>query len=222
MIRYSRSIVAALAVTVAGAILAPSISAQTDYSNRRATSFLSIGPGFAGGASLAVDPPTGYKVGPVFSWRGTAEVAYPLSPSISAMMSLGYDSRGTAIEDANGTSLYDTRTGYFSIQPGFVFSGFYIGMNFGFPMSGSVTTPDGTTTSFTDAQLETVESVLEPRLGGVFTLINDKSGWLAMTVTGGYDLNEAKDPNGAVSFGKMVSAHLGVFYQFTIPGTGKR
>src|SRR5436853_4950377 len=78
-----------------------SATAQTDYSSMKATRSLTIGAGFAGGASLQTDAPTDQKVGIVFAYRATVDATYPLTPTIGVAMSLGLDSRGTKFPTDN-------------------------------------------------------------------------------------------------------------------------
>lgn len=225
MTRCPRTVTAVAALVASCLIGAASLEAQTDYSNRRATSFLTAGLGFAGGASMTLSPPEGNKVGPIFAWRLTGQAAYPLSPSISAMMELGLDNRGSRERPFNNTDLYtDTHIGYFSINPGFMFSSFYVGMNFGFPVSGSYTN-NGGTVDMSDASFDKLQTIIEPRVGAIIPLMNNKSGWMGLSILGGITLNEIID-RGTVSSSDdsdyhLVSAHLGLFYQFSIPGTGK-
>lgn len=231
MNRFSRPIILAAVAAFLGVLVAPALRAQTDYSSRKATSFLTVGLGLAGGASMILDPPEGSKVGPIFAYRITAETGYPLSPSISALLGLGLDNRGTRLRSFANTDVYtDTRVGYFAVTPGFSFSSFYIGMNFGFPMSGGYTSKSGPgaaeqSRDMTDAEFEKVETLLEPRIGAVIPIINNKTGWLSLSVIGGISLNELIDRGEVTADAagdlKMVCGQIGVSYQFSIPGTGK-
>jgi len=204
---------------------------QTDYSNRTATASLTAGPGVGFGASMIIDPAVGTKVSPIFAFHIDAASTYPLTPVISSSLNLGYESRGTKIRNEAESDIYSiTRVGYFTINPGFQFSAFYIGMNFGLPMGGTVTSKGGPGSSEVSRDLTTdeedkLETLMEPRLGAIIPLLEDKTGWLGLTIMAGYSLNEMSDrgdnltdDDGAFN---MVAGYLGVTYQFAIPGTAR-
>ncbi len=226
---YRSALLAAVAAFVSAQAV-PALHAQSDYSNRLATSYLTAGVGFAGGASMTLDPPLGLKVAPQFSYRITAETAYPLSPSISAMLGLGLDNRSYKVRNESNTDFYTTTHGtYFSVTPGFSFSAFYVGMNFGFPMSGSYSVKAGSadevTTDMSDADFSKQLTLVEPRIGAVIPLMNNKTGWLSLSVIGSITLGEVIDrpATSADNAGDytMVTGMIGLSYQFSIPGTGK-
>lgn len=213
-------------------VLASPVSmAQSDYSNRTATASLTAGLATNFGASMIIDPPEGQKVSPIFAFSVSAASSYPLTPVISANLNLGYESRGTKLRAENDADIYAiTRVGYFTINPGFQFSAFYLGMNFMMPMGGTTTTKAGTgasevTSDLTSAEEDKLETLIEPRLGAVIPLLEDKTGFLGLTIIGGYTLNELSDrgdnlPDNAGTF-NMVAGYLGVTYQFAIPGTSR-
>ncbi|MBS1911651.1 MAG: hypothetical protein JST22_06675 [Bacteroidetes bacterium] len=229
MNRVPRTILVALIAASCGTMMTSALRAQSEFSSDKATSFLTVGPGIAGGASLTTSPPDGYKVVPIMSYRIAADAYYPLTPSISAALGLGFDSRGTRMRNFNNTEVYTTtRVGYFTVCPGFSFSGFFIGVNFGFPMGGTITTKGGAgaseeARSMTDAEFAKVNTLVEPRLGAVIPLMNNRNGWLALTIMGGYSLSEITDRGTVIADSDgdfhMVCGQLGVTYQFSIPGT---
>lgn len=213
-------------------VLASSMSvAQTDYSNRTATASLTAGLATNFGASMIIDPPLGSKVSPIFAFSVSAASTYPLTPVISACLNLGYESRGTKLRAENDADFYTiTRVGYFTINPGFQFSAFYLGMNFMMPMGGTNTIKAGptfseTTSDMTSAEEDKLETLIEPRLGAVIPLMEDKNGFLGLTVMGGYTLNEISDRGSNLTDDdgtfNMVAGYLGVTYQFAIPGTSR-
>ena len=56
-------------------------------------------------------------------------------------------------------------------------------------------------------------------------MLEDKTGWLGLTIMAGYSLNEMGDRGDNLtdddgSF-NMVAGYLGVTYQFAIPGTAR-
>lgn len=213
-------------------LLAESLLAQTDYSNRSATASLTLGLAVPLGASMIIDPPEGSKVSPIFAFGVDAAATFPLTPVISSCLNLGYASRGAKLRAESNSDVYDvTRVGYFGIAPGFQFSAFYIGVNFLMPMGGTITTKAGAATSetsrdLTSAEEDKLETLIEPRIGAVIPLLEDETGWLGLTILGGYTVNEMSDrgdnlPDNAGAF-NMVSGQIGVTYQFAIPGTSRK
>ena len=231
---FSHTVVLAAAALI-GLGGVPGLQAQTDYSSRGATQFLTVGPAFAGGASLHFAAREGTKLGPLFAYRITAEAGYPLGGAIRAQLGFGWDSRGIKERSPDNTEVYTkSRVNYFAITPGFGLSAFYLGMNIGFPMGGSVTTKGGPddeedTQDMSDAAFDKVEVLLEPRIGATVNLFEERSSWLALTIMGGISLNELMDrgdlPNsGADGIGDyhLATMQLGLTYQFSIPGTAAR
>jgi hypothetical protein len=211
------------------------LHAQTDYSSRGATQFLTVGPGFAGGASLHFAAREGTKLGPLFAYRITAEGGYPLGGAIRAQLGLGWDSRGIKERSPDNTEVYTkTRVNYFALTPGVGLSAFYLGLNIGFPMSGSVSVKGGPnaeedTQDMSDAAFEFIEVLLEPRIGATVNVFEERSSWLALTIIGGISLNELMDrgtlpSSGADGIGDyhLATLQLGLSYQFSIPGTAAR
>ena len=77
--------------------------------------------------------------------------------------------------------------------------------------------------SLTSDQEDKLLTLLEPRIGAEFPLMEDKSGVLMFSIMAGYTVNEYTDrgdnvPDNAGTF-NMVAGYLGVSYQFAIPGT---
>lgn len=204
-----------------------SASAQTDY-RTKSTGMLTVGVGFAGGASLAIEPPDGFKSKPLFAWRLTADATYPINPTVAAMLSLGIDSRGFRMHDFDDPeNLLDTKISYFTLYPQFRFSAFSIGLNIGFPLGATQTFPNGTFEDFSETKPSpfngALNTLIEPRLGVVIPLVDEDVGWLGLTLGGGIALDQAFEPNikSDANF-QMVSGHLGVTWQFGIKGTGRR
>jgi hypothetical protein len=206
-----------LPLLAAGVLLVGSAHAQTDY-RTKATGMLTVGAGFAGGASLTLEPQEGSKIKPGFAWRLTADGTYPLNPTVAAMLSLGLDSRGFRTHAHDDADDYvDTRLSYFSIFPAFKFSAFTLGLNLGIPMSASATTDAGITT---DADMDEVNLLVEPRLGVVIPVVDEDIGWLGITLSGGISTSDVINvPQGIEMSNQMVSGHLGLTWQFGIKGT---
>jgi hypothetical protein len=227
---HSRIAVAACAL-VALSVASP-LYAQSDYSNRMGSSHLTIGPGVAFGASMAVDASEGSKIKPIFAWHGGVDASYPLTPTIGTTLSLGLESRGTEVHPYNASESYaDTRIQYFSINPGFTFSAFYLGINFALPLSGSTTYPAPVgTREFSESDENKMNTLIEPRIGAIIPVMDSMIGWLAITLTAGISLDEFMDrgekPAGMDSdvWGNYqnMSLYLGTTFQLAIPGTGKK
>lgn len=225
MNRFVNSLALAALVVCSG--LASRALAQTDYSSSKSTSYLTIGPSFSGGASMIISPPEGSKVVPLFAWRAAADATYPLSPSIGAALGLGLEGRGNRLRSPSSTEFYtNTNLTYFSINPGFRFSAFYVGLNLGFPMSGSTLTKtpvSETSVDMTDAEFDKLEVLIEPKIGAVVEILNNENGWLGMTIMGSITAGEISDRGDVTSDNAgdfhMVNGQLGLTYQFAIPGT---
>lgn len=198
-------------------------SAQTDY-RTKATGMLSVGIGFSGGASMAIEPPDGAKYKPSFAWRLTADGTYPLNPTVAAMLSLGLDSRGWRTHPTDDESSWsDFSVSYFSIYPAFRFSAFTLGLNIGFPMSASSSYYTGVTEDFDESRGSSLQTMIEPRLGVVIPVVDEDIGWLGLTLGGGIALAPPYEvPDNAPFNDQMVSGHLGFTWQFGIKGTGRR
>lgn len=197
-----------------------------------ATSLLTIGPAASVGASMSINPPDGLKVAPSFAYGFGAEMIYPLTSTIGGTFGLGYQNRAIRLRSLVSADVYQsTRVGYFSITPGVHFSSFWIGMNFGLPLAGSLTTQSGpgvpsSTETMDDDAFERVEVMIEPRIGALIPVYEGNAGWMAISFSGGFSLNEFFDrgempanPDKELGNYQTVSAHFGLTYQFAIPGT---
>lgn len=210
-----------LLMAIFGLLAGPHLlTAQGDFSGMHATSSLTAGVQFAGGASMTIDPPEGRKVKPLFAWRLGADATYPLTPVIMANLGFGLDSRGTRLHPPNDADVYtDTRIDYFYLNPGFRFGAFYTGFSFGFPMSANTTTHTGAEATVSSDILETM---LEARLGAVITLLDVEPGWLGLSVVGGFALNDFSTVVSTTESQQFVALHLGLGWQFAIPGTSRK
>jgi hypothetical protein len=198
---------------------------QTNYSKRKATRNYSVGVGLAGGAAMIISPPDGLKVGPLLATRFGVDVSIPVSGTVTPMLSLGLDSRGTELHAESNSDAYTlTKTRYFYLTPGITFSSFYLGLNIGLPSGGATELSNGTSVDFSDADKDKMLAVLEPRIGAVIPVVDEEIGWLGIVFSGGYNLNPIFDgqqdlPDNGGNF-QSVSAHLGITWQFAIPNTG--
>jgi hypothetical protein len=211
------------------------LRAQSDYSDRQATSMLTVGVSFSGGASMMLDPAEFWKVQPVFAFRTGVDVTYPLTPVIGATLELGIDNRGSSFYWHEDQTLFDDRhVTYFSVTPGFLFSAFYMGVNIGFPMSGGKvwqnTSLAEERTQELDADVYQLSVMIEPRIGAVVPLLDTDLGWLGLTIGAGYNISDMSDIEdflpghqpGVTQSQQSVSMHVGTTWQFAIPGTGRK
>jgi hypothetical protein len=243
-----RSLLPAFCALILGALFAPSIQAQTDYSYRGALSRLSIGVGASFGFAVPVGDLTDTSAGnhgkideaaPGFATRFGLNLSYPLSRTIRLHLASGLDIRNVGKKlhnfEADGTELNarSYHVQYFYIEPGFSYSAFKLSLNIGMPMSATQPVPDPTGTVATDQTMEVpsdkMEMMLEPRLEASLVLIDEELGWLGLTFGGGFPLNTLfkKDDTsglyqteGDIPVTRALNLQLGLTYQFAIPGTG--
>ncbi len=211
------------------------LHAQTESGGvEMASSFLTLGPAVAGGASMSLYPPEGLKVAPTSAYRFGAEMVYPLTDVIGGTMGLGYDSRAIRLRSLNSADIYQTtRVGYFSMMPGVHFNAFWLGLNIGLPLGASLTRQMGTgmpasTTAMSDEDFKQVEVLVEPRIGVLVPVYQSGSGWLGISFSAGISLNDflyrddlPVNPDHELGNYQIVSALLGITYQFAIPGTSR-
>ena len=207
-------------IVLAGVIGVESVQAQTFSGDRNARAGLTIGPGFATGASMILDSPSGYKIKPVFAWTGEVSTTYPLTDVISSGLSLGIHSRGTRVHHFQNENIYsDTRVLFFTLYPNFTFSGFNLGFNLGLPLSGTETAYTGASSDLSSNLLNTMA---ELRFGGTIPIADDELGWLSVTILGGYSFSKLVDyPDIVETFGdwRNISLQAGFRFEFLIPGT---
>jgi len=194
---------------------------------------LSVGAEFAGGLSMSFDPPPDWKVSPsVFSYHAGVDATYPLTPIVGASLGLGLDSRGTKYAWFDDKNMWEIRrVNYFTITPAVQLSAFYVGLNIGFPVGGSRTwqnySGERERSQELDSKDDSLLTMIEPRIGAVIPLLEEEIGWLGLSVTAGYNLSEMSEkgdflPAPSVteqSATQAVSLHLGLTWQFGIPGT---
>src|SRR5688500_3714600 len=97
-------------------------------------------------------------------------------------------------------------------------------MNFGLPLSGSVTdVANDKTDDLTDAQMEQVNTMIEPRLSFTVPLVDEEIRGRGLTVGAGLTIDDfMQRPPGSKANNQMVSGHRGLTWQFGIKGTGRR
>ena len=207
---------------VLGSITAHSARGQ-GFEGRQSRAGLTIGLGGSGGATIIVDAPDLQKISPAFAWRGEVSATYPLTPVIGANLVFGIEGRGVKTYYFDNSMLStDWKVNYFSLYPSFTFSGFNLGVNFGVPLGATATPYTGITADIAD---DRVPTMIEPRAGGVIPLVDDKIGWLSLTLLAGYSLTELIEPTvSELNTGnwKNASLQLGVRFEFGIPGTERQ
>lgn len=216
MQRFGRITPLGSAVFLVTFFLGTTLSAQ-DWGNRVSRLGLTIGPGFHGGASMIQDSPEGFKIKPTFAWKADVHTTFPLAPTVSVALGLGYDSRGTVLhihDNANASGTTDM--GYFTIHPHFVFSGFSLGTVFGLPIGEGSSSIGGFAGMGGDPPM-----MIEPRIEGIISLHDDETGWVSLVIGGGYSLTPMIDVEASEFFGDWhhFSAHLGLRYEFLVPDT---
>jgi hypothetical protein len=205
------------------------------YEGREATSSLTVGLGMAGGASMTLDAPESWKIAPVFAWRAGIDATFPLTPIIGASLSLGLDHRGAQAYWHQDIQMWEQRlVDYFYVAPGFQFGAFYLGVNIGFPMQGARRWQNFSFTEENSTELDSekdqLATMIEPRIGAVIPLMDQEIGWLGLTIGAGYNVSDMSDDPEFMpgSFANQkagtqtVSLHLGVTWQFAIPGTNQK
>jgi hypothetical protein len=221
------SITCCAAVLLSWVFFSSALHAQTDYSARKASSRLSIGAGVALGVALPVGVSfaDSSDAAPGLAYRFGVDIHYPLTRSFAAFLSVGLDSRGLGRRPPGKNDNLIYRGSYFFIEPGVSFSAFRLSVNIGLPTGLSEPQEGATgvaeTRSYPGDHLHTL---IEPRVGGLLILMDTKDSWLGLTIGAGFALNKfyadqfATEDN--ISSAKNFSAHLGLTYQFAIPGTG--
>jgi hypothetical protein len=113
-------------------------------------------------------------------------------------------------------------------------------MNLGVPLNGTrhhegttqkvpafhIDTTITATTNFDNLEpKEELSFMIEPRIGVIIPVVDNQTGWLGVTAIVGYSLNRVTKPVdiGGQTFEdphQLFSVHLGLTWQFGIPGTG--
>jgi hypothetical protein len=233
-----RVMVAGVVLLLAGA----SLQAQTNYSYQKASARMTAGAWVEGGISFdpnveiteeAFTPELG------FAFRASASVTYPFTSSIFGTLNLGLDSRsGIHRSSKNDDIRHGVKLSYFSIFPAVRFSAFILGVNIGLPMSGTSISRLDSSLPETEVDIESVggklNTMIEPRIGAILTLMDEQSGWLGLSIMAGYPVNNLVesvfDDINIISPVVTVTTEtrethiptvqLGLTYQFAIPGTG--
>jgi hypothetical protein len=212
---------------LSGLFFSSGAQAQTDYSARKASSRLSIGAGAALGVALpaGVTFADSSDAAPGVSYRLSVDIHYPLTRSFAAFVSAGIDNRGIGKRPKGKNDNLIYRGNYFFIEPGVSFSAFRLSVNIGLPTGLSEPQENATGVAENrDYPGEHLHTLIEPRVGGILVLMDTKDAWLGLQIGAGFALNKFYADEFAIPddipSAKMFSAHLGLTYQFAIPGTG--
>lgn len=222
-------VVAVCAVTAA--------NGQTDYSARKASSRFTIGVG----GSLGIAVGTGsidstLEPAPGVAYRFGLNMQYPINKVINALLAAGYEGRGVGVKVNKQLDTRSYSASYLYVEPAISWSSFKIALNIGLPMGG--TEPNNTPydSAFTDATRDMADKALgvmiEPRLGASLVLMDEKAWWLGLTIDVGlpltsfYDETYRNDLKGTllekdIPSTRLLNGHLGLTYQFSIPGIGR-
>lgn len=231
-----RSLLETAALTVAliafGGAWGRALHAQSEAPP--ASHSVTVGPYFAGGATVHIKPVRGEHVEPVFAYRTGAAITFPLTSALSATLDLGYDSRGVHRKSIDDSFIYTTtRVGYIAFTPGFSLKAFWLGLNLGVPINAATRWRDGATAKelegdLVDDEFDKIEYLVEPRIGATVPIIDDDNGLLALTISAGFTLNQLALGEGVpveeshlLGNYQMVSGHFGLTYQFIIPETSR-
>lgn len=227
-----KRIVLSLFILVFSACFASNVEAQSRYTEAGATSKFSVGVGVAPGISLPVGTlDTEDEAALGFALRAGLNITYPLSTEISTFLNTGIDIRNPGVKE---DSLLDARfysVTYLYVQPGISYSSLGLSLNIGIPMSASEPKPRtaGSNVSVDETQevaTDALELLLEPRLNGTLTLIDEDSYWLGLDISLGLPLNKLYkeefqrpvevdlDGRTLVPATSPFTAHLGLTFQF--------
>lgn len=230
-----RTIARSLVLLLAPMLVYSAARAQSE-SDVMATDKLSVGLGYAAGATVSLDPATNWKVVPSLTYRVGVDATYPITDVIGATLGLGLDKRALEFRWYLDPGIWERRAvNYFTVSPGVKFSAFHLGLNIGFPMSATRTWQNGPdareNAQELDPTADTLNVLLEPHIGAIIPIVNRDFAWFGLTIQAGYALNNMSErfifsPGQEVGSQyrstQAVSFRLGVTGQFGIPGTDRR
>ncbi len=225
----------------ASLLMATSLQAQTNYSYQKASGMLSVGAWVEGGISFPTNVDSLYSPELGFAFRPSVVATYPFTSSVFGMLSVGLDMRpGMQRLESDNNYRQGVRLNYLSIFPAVRFSAFVVGVNIGMPMSGKAVMQNGSGATEVESDIEEgginkLETMIEPRIGAILTLMDDQTGWLGLSIMAGYPVtNQITSVEQTISGGGVTvtvggdekethipAVHLGLTYQFGIPGIGR-
>jgi hypothetical protein len=215
---------ALLALLLLLAVPALPLRAQTDYSQRGATSRLSVGAGGAIGVGIPIGTlDSNLEAAPGFAYRIGLNITYPIARTLGVHFNTGIDSRGFGKKVGSENSPRSYRATYFFIEPGINVSAFRLSLNVGMPMSYTQPVAGGQPGESEEGNKENLATLLEPRAGATLVLVDSKESWLGLTFDLGFPLGELQKAGvlleGDIPSTRPLSIHLGMTYQFAVPGT---
>lgn len=224
-----------LALLLAPMLVYSAASAQSE-SELTATEKLSIGLGYSTGATMSLDPAINWKVLPSITYRVGVDATYPITDIIGATFGLGLDKRALEFRWFMDPGVWERRSvNYFTVSPGVKFSAFHLGLNVGFPMSGTRTWQNGAdarkNAQDLDPTADTLNVLLEPHIGAIIPIVDRDFAWFGLTIQAGYALNNmserfifspGQEVGGQYRSTQTVTFRLGVTGQFAIPGTERQ
>lgn len=200
-----------------------------------ATQMFSLGPGYSGGATVSVDPSLYWLVFPVYSYRFGLDATYPITPVVDATLGMGVERRAAGFRWFQETSVWEKRAvNYLTFSPGINISALHLGFDIGVPTGGTRTWRNGpdarANESDLDPDADSLNVLLEPCIGAVIPVYDNRIGWLGVTIMAGYALNNMSE-HFMFSPGQEVdrvirntgtfSLRIGLTGQIGIPGTAR-
>jgi|GEM_PF-6873604 len=203
------------------ALVATNLTAQSDYSLRKATSKFSIGAGFGLGVTFPTGPlDSNLENTPGLSYRFGLNARYPISRMFSALLGIGGDFRQVGKKVSGQSSGQNYNFTYLFVEPGVEIRSFRASLNIGIPGGVKAPNPLDPNGDQIDPGSDVQEMLLEPRIGGTLVIMENERSWLGLNIDGGIALNTFyKKDAAAFRENDTPAAHsinlmLGATYQF--------
>ncbi len=164
-----------------------------DTEEQSTKEFLKIGPFITGkGGVNTIDPPQGIKNGfavvPLPDFGLSTLIPFTPNGQTGALIDLSYSSYAYKLKIYNNEDInWVEKFSYFSIGPNFYFSGFTVGINFGFPMGGTIS--ESKLQSQLDIKSDDMAMLLELKLGAMLEIVKTPAGIFNFIIQGGYYLS---------------------------------
>ena len=205
--------------------------AQTRYTDAGSTSKFSIGIGAAPGISVPIGTlDQGDAAALSVAFRGGLNMTYPFSTEMSAFFNAGLDDRNLGVKEDTLLTARNYNVQYFFVQPGISYSSIGLSVNIGIPLSASEPVPrlpglNVPVDSTQDVPTEQLNLLIEPRLNGTLTLMDNENYWLGLDLSVGIPVTalykkdyqrpeEIDDGRTLIPATKPLTAHLGLTFQF--------
>lgn len=181
---------------------------------------VSVGPFLTLKAGVnAASIPTGRKTGVALSglpdFGVTGYLPLGEKSNIGILADIGYSTYAYGQRNVFGdieSDLYKVQMSYLTLAPSFYLSGFYIGFDFGLPLSNSVVIDGKSISGSTD----NMSTLVELHIGGMIPVMSDKSGRLNLIIRGGYMLTGTASNSDSEFNPKAATAGIGLNYLFNI------